>query len=188
LSFLPNVATGLTGADGAFEIDGLPPGPATLCVEARQSEALDPCIWDNKQTVQAVPASGTASGIAVTARRGVTVVIRVNDPESLMISDPTGVDIRISTHHGGFSFIPARTIVKDRNGKTFALVVPANGSVEIKPTTGKFTLVDGKGNGVNGNGNGPPIVVNAPASTGTTDLTKKTPDLTVQITGKTNHP
>lgn len=81
---LPPVAKNTrSGGDGAFEIEGLPAGDYSLCVQVRGSAYLDPCQREGRSGVT-LKTGQTAAAIAVRLQTGAVVSIGVEDPGKLM--------------------------------------------------------------------------------------------------------
>jgi hypothetical protein len=182
-SFVFSSANGLSGADGAFEIDGLPAGTFSLCAEKQGSRLLNPCIWGNPVGVT-LAADATASGASVKVQNGVAIIVRVADPQGVLAANPAKDDILIGMGHNKSPFLPARVIKKDATGRTQMLVVPPGLSFNLSVRSAAFSLEDGQGNAL---GASAALALTAatltPGTVQAIDPATATPNVTVKVKG-----
>ena len=120
------VQRAFAGADGSFQLTALPRGLYSLCVQAlvmtvrpKDDPFIDSCAWRELSPPSVTLATGQAlTGVALTAKRGYLLNIRVNDPATLLpaavgkagghqvwllIAGPLGLqqDIPITGHDAG---------------------------------------------------------------------------------------
>ena len=183
--FFPFPPVAASTATGGFEIDNLPAGKYTLCVEKPESTLLDPCLWTVPVTLD-VKAGATASGVSVVMSQGVELSILVQDGQGLL-ANAAADDVRVGTSYGRSTFIPAMVYARDATGKTMKLVVPPGLPLNLKVTSASFTLADAKGNAL-GAGGQIPVAGPPAAAAGIAAPVGGPPAITVQVTGTVGKP
>lgn len=73
-----------TGADGAFQLAGLPAGNFSLCVQAMGDSYLDPCQWNGSPTAITVVLGQTVSGVSVKVTAASILRVQVQDPKQVL--------------------------------------------------------------------------------------------------------
>jgi hypothetical protein len=68
-----------SGGDGAFQIEGLPAGQYSLCVQAPGDAYLDPCQWNGASAAVTLVSGQTAAGLSLRVTAASVVIIQVQD-------------------------------------------------------------------------------------------------------------
>ncbi|MFY9727137.1 MAG: carboxypeptidase-like regulatory domain-containing protein [Bryobacteraceae bacterium] len=138
------VFNALTGADGSFVMNGVPAGKYLLCAEKASAALLNPCFWSATPSTVTVAGGGNAS-VELTAQTGVSMIIRVNDPNGLLASDPSVDDILVSAKTASGLNILAVLASKDSSGRTMAVLVPQGAPVNLMIYSSRLSLTDNNG-------------------------------------------
>jgi hypothetical protein len=80
----PLVKNTKSGGDGAFQIQGLPAGTYSLCVQVAGDQYLDPCSWANTPTSVALTAGQAATGVSLKLAAASILSIQVQDPQNAL--------------------------------------------------------------------------------------------------------
>lgn len=73
-----------SGADGAFQIQGLPAGSYSLCVQAPGDGYLDPCQWNGAPTAVRLVSGQKATGLSIGLTTASVVTIQVQDAQKVL--------------------------------------------------------------------------------------------------------
>ena len=152
----PMSQTAKSGPGGAFQIQGLPAGTYSMCVQLPGDGYLNPCHWTaavsaaTPSTLSDVTlAPGQRStGNSLKMQTGSVLKVRVEDPGKLMDQKtPDGHDPHLTMGvwgpHG--LFYPAHVTGKDNTGADFQLTVPRDTALTFHISSKSFALADGAG-------------------------------------------
>jgi hypothetical protein len=172
---------GKTDGQGNFNLQGIPAGKYTICVQDLDNKHLDPCFW-SAATHLDMSNGKDVSNHQAQVTSAATLQVRVEDP--LRLSDPRVGEFEtlVAVVLPDGRLAPMNLVTSEASGKTFQLAVPTgNHKVAIKSSY--FTIVDGKGKALNdqdaGNGFKALPTVDAPVS-----ISKGMSYVAVTITGK----
>jgi hypothetical protein len=73
-----------SGGDGAFQIQGLPAGKYSLCVQAPGDAYLDPCQWNGAPATVTLVSGQTAAGVSLRITAASVVTIQVQDAQKVL--------------------------------------------------------------------------------------------------------
>ncbi|MBI4873844.1 MAG: carboxypeptidase regulatory-like domain-containing protein [Acidobacteria bacterium] len=73
-----------SGPDGAFQIQGLPAGKYSLCVQAQGDGYLDPCQWDGSPATVTLVSGQAAAGVALALAAASVVYVQVRDAHRVL--------------------------------------------------------------------------------------------------------
>ena len=73
-----------TGGDGAFQIQGLPAGEYSLCVQAPGDGYLDPCQWNGNPTTVTLASGQAAAGVTLRLTAASVLTIQVQDAQKVL--------------------------------------------------------------------------------------------------------
>jgi hypothetical protein len=175
------VFNGLTGADGSFAMKGVPAGEYLLCAEKASAALLNPCQWSATPNTVTVAAGADAS-VALTAQTGVSMIVRVNDPNGLLASSSGLDDILINAKTTSGLHVLAVPASKDSSGKTMTVLVPQDAPINLTVYSSKLSLTDDQGDSFTT----PNVAVTVSAPTGATANSASSDALTLTIQGKKN--
>ena len=102
-----------SGADGAFQIQGLPGGDFSLCVQLAGGAYLDPCAWNAKPTAVSLLPGQNAAGISLKLTAASMLTIQVKDAQKVMsqlTKDGRRPELSIGVWGPGGLFYPARMV------------------------------------------------------------------------------
>jgi hypothetical protein len=175
------VLNALTGADGSFTMKGVPAGEYRLCAEKASAALLNPCQWSATPNTVTVGA-GVDASVALTAQAGVSMTVRVNDPNNLLASNPSLDDILINAKTISGLHVLAVLASKDNSGKTMTMLVPQGAPINLMVYSSRLSLTDNQGDSFAT----PNVAVTVSAPTGATVNSASSAALTLTIQGKKN--
>ncbi len=73
-----------SGGDGAFQIQGLPPGEYSLCVQAPDDRYLEPGQWSGSPTAITLVSGQAAGGVSLRVTAASVVNIQVRDAQKVL--------------------------------------------------------------------------------------------------------
>jgi hypothetical protein len=73
-----------SGANGSFQITGLPAGSYSLCVQVPGSAYLDSCLWGGSGPVVKVADGQQSANNVLKLQKGATLSVVINDPNNEM--------------------------------------------------------------------------------------------------------
>src|SRR5271157_3171831 len=73
-----------SGGAGEFQIQGLPAGKYSLCVQAAGDQFLDPCMWTGIPTSVTLTAGQAATGVSLKLTAASILSIQVQDPQKAL--------------------------------------------------------------------------------------------------------
>jgi hypothetical protein len=138
------VFNALTGTDGSFAMNGLPTGKYLLCAEKASAALLNPCLWSATSNTVTV-AGGASASVALTAETGVSMTIRVSDPNGLLASNPSLNDILINAKTTSGRNVLAALASKDSSGQTMTVLVPQSAAINLGVYSSNLSLTDNQG-------------------------------------------
>lgn len=80
----PLAKTTKSGADGAFQLQGLPPGNYVLCAQVASGEYVNSCEWGAVPPEITLKSAQTLTGLVVALETSSIVTIRLRDPRNEM--------------------------------------------------------------------------------------------------------
>jgi hypothetical protein len=150
----PASQTTISSADGSFQIQSLPPGNYSLCVQLPGGGHLNPCEWEGIVPVIALAAGQTSAGNTLQLKPGATVKVRFQDAaQNLSQKTKQGYDPDLIVGVGGPRglFRPLHQAGKDNAGADFDLTVPSDLTLTLSVSSKSLTLADDKGGALPGN-------------------------------------
>jgi hypothetical protein len=73
-----------SGADGAFQIQGLAAGTYSICVQASSDQYLDPCRWNGTPVTVTLVSGQAAPGVLVRLTPASVLSIQIQDPQKAL--------------------------------------------------------------------------------------------------------
>ena len=148
---------GRTALDGTFTIQQLPAGKYSVCpalVPAEQAAAgsppfLNSCGWGLALSTAQVSPGQTVSGLRLVAPTGVTTIVVVNDPASILsaLPNPLAFDPKLQLIFrgpDGNPHIPS-LVSQGTAGRTYATTVPHDIALTLQVTLSQGTLLTSAG-------------------------------------------
>lgn len=143
-SGLPPVSqTTKSTTNGVFQLQNLPAGTYSLCVQIAGDGYLNPCDWGNNAPTVAgansaltvtLAAGQTSSGNLLKVQPGSVVQVRLQDTGQFLTQKTSAgynPDLALGVFGPKGVFYPAHTAVKDSSGATFQLTIPLNTAVTL---------------------------------------------------------
>jgi hypothetical protein len=123
--------TTVTGAAGAFQLQGLPEGDYTLCPRVPNSTWLNPCDWNFPTPTVTITRSAPTAAIKITLKRGAAVPIRINDSGQLLAQNEgktpgAGFLLEVTDSRPGSFFRLVPLVSQDATGRNHQIVIPLN--------------------------------------------------------------
>ncbi len=133
-----------TRPDGAFSLEGLPPGTYRVCVHA-PAGMLDPCHWSQTPPTVTLAPGEVVDTFRITVPRGALVKVRLKDAGKLLSKNEgkkadASVLVGVWTDRG--LFYPAAVVAEDSGGRDHAITVPYDLAVTLSAHSKFFKLAD----------------------------------------------
>jgi hypothetical protein len=125
-------------------MNGVPAGKYLLCAEKASAALLNPCLWSATPSTVTV-GGGRDASVALTAQTGVSMMIRVDDPNGLVAGDPSVDDILVSAKTASGHNVLAALASKDSSGRTMTVLVPQGAPVSLMIYSSRLSLTDDNG-------------------------------------------
>jgi hypothetical protein len=146
----PFSETAQTGADGSYQMQGLPAGSYSLCVQVPGDGYLDPCRFGGGAQPITLAAGQQSLGNIAKLKPASILKIRLNDASGLLTQytkDGHDPDLLIGVFGSGpqRTFFPAHLAGQDKAGTNYQVAVPldmpltfsiASNSLKLADTTG----------------------------------------------------
>ena len=122
-----------SGADGAFQIQGLVPGNYSICVQATNEQYLDPCLWGTNPVGVSLIAGQASTGISMKLTAASVLTVQVNDGQKVLkqlTKDGRRPDLSVGVWAPRGLYHPARAessaapVVGTQSATTYRLAVP----------------------------------------------------------------
>ena len=116
-----------SGADGAFQIQGLATGTYSLCVQAPGDQYLDPCLWDPSPTTVSLATIQNVTGISLKVTAASLLSIQIQDGQKLLSQltrDGRHPDLTLGVWGPKGLFYPAHATGGPARSPTFRGVLP----------------------------------------------------------------
>jgi hypothetical protein len=78
----PFTRTTKSGADGTFQVQSLPAGAFSICVQAPGDRYLDPCQWSGSPRAVSLAAGQSVPGVTVSLAAASVLQVQVQDPQN----------------------------------------------------------------------------------------------------------
>jgi len=145
-----------SGGDGAFQIEGLPAGTYSLCVQVEGDRYLNPCQWGGKPATVTLTSTQAASGISLRLTAASVWTIQLQDPQKLLgqnTKDGRRPDLSIGVAGPQGLYYPAHrsggSTVAGLSGGiatyTYQLGVPRDMALSLNIASRDLKLGDSKG-------------------------------------------
>jgi len=138
----------ITTSSGVFQVDGLPNGEYTLCVQAPSTTWLNPCEWSATRLTVAVSAGQRAVNKAIILKRAAVVSIRVDDPGKLLSQNEgkvQGAHLLIGVRSDKSVFHAASVTANGSAGRSYAVKIPFDAKVDLVVASSFFRINDAAG-------------------------------------------
>jgi hypothetical protein len=132
---------------GNLTVSGLPAGSYSLCARVPSSAYFDPCLW--QQPLVVAISANTTTAQALVLNRGVSVKIRLNDPNGLLpqvvdgVWTPHKISVGVVYAHGAYQAAPNTGV--DAAGRDYQLTVPAGVPFTLRLFSHDIALADQSG-------------------------------------------
>ena len=132
---------------GGFSIEGLPDGIYTACIQFRQNDWLNPCVWGGRPVAE-ISSRQRISKLDIVLKRAAKLSIRVNDPNGLFLAPEAksaGANLLIGVGGDNGMFFPAAVDSQDAVSRTYSVVVPFGRIIRLVLNSSYFKLTDASG-------------------------------------------
>ena len=157
----PASQTATTGSDGAFQVQHLPAGAYSLCVQVPGDTYLDLCQWSPASAAKVTLAAGqTSSGNALKIDKGSVLQVHIDDPGHLLAQKTSrGRDPQILIGVWGASslFFPVHATSKDTAGANFQVTVPRDTPLKLNVASKDLKLSNASGAAIAATGDQQPF-------------------------------
>jgi len=145
-----------SGADGAFQIQGLPAGRYSICVQVSGDAYLDPCQWNGSPSTVTLASGQAATGVSIKLVGASVLSIHVQDAQQIL-SQQTGdgrrPDVTIGVWGPKGLYYPARASGSAASanlqggipGYTYRLAVPRDTALNLYVASRDLKLGDAAG-------------------------------------------
>jgi hypothetical protein len=149
-----------TGGDGAYQIDNLPAGTYSVCVQTPDDAFLDPCQWNGSPTTIVLDAGQTAAGVSFALTAGSVLDIQVRDEQkvfSQLTKDGRRPELSLGVWGPDGLYHPARLSAGPNppgdpyNTIAYRLVVPPGAALKLQIASRDLRLGDAFGAALPGN-------------------------------------
>lgn len=145
----PFNATTNTAQDGSYTISRVPPGTYRICVQLPADSLLHSCLWNTgPEATVAVSGSQTANAPAVVAKKGRLLEVKVNDAQGLLDASERSKEftyVQPTVIGGPIGGLPMISSGRSRNGRDFALLIPADVPVNLLVRGRGVRVTDSRG-------------------------------------------
>lgn len=150
-SGLPPVSqTAQSGADGSYQLQSLPAGAYSLCVQVPGDGYLDPCQFGGTAQLITLSAGQQSTG-NVTKLKGASILkVRLNDSAGFLAQttkDGHEPDLLIGVFSTGpqRTFYPAHLAGRDKAGSDYQVAVPVDTALVLSVASSSVKLADANG-------------------------------------------
>jgi hypothetical protein len=146
----PLSQTTQTGADGSFQLQGLPADAFSLCVQVPGDGYLDPCQFGGLAYSVTFTASQQSTGNVMKLKPASILKVRLNDASSLLTQhtkDGHEPDLLIGVFGPGPQrvFYPAHLVGRDKAGSEYHVAVPLDMALTLSVASNSLKLADATG-------------------------------------------
>ena len=146
------LAKATSGADGAFQFNGLPPGKIVFCLQAPPPGLLDPCSWAGPPVSVTLAAGQKLTGVQLKVKKGSVLQVRLDDPgqklAALPVSGPLSgfvPDVLMGVFTAQRLFYPAGLASTDATGRNHQITVPFDTPLKFTIASKQLQLTDEAG-------------------------------------------
>jgi hypothetical protein len=146
-----------TGADGSYQLQNLPAGAFSLCVQVPGGDGyLDPCRFGSPTQSITLTAGQQSQGNVTKLKPASILKIRLNDASGLLTQytkDGHEQDLLIGVFGPSpqMTFYPAHLAARDKNGSDYHVSVPLNMPLTFSVSSNTLKLADSAGTPLPGN-------------------------------------
>jgi hypothetical protein len=155
-----------SGGDGTFDIQGLPAGKYSLCVQAPGDGYLDPCQWNGTPAAVTLVSGQAATGVALRLSAASVLNIQVQDAQNLLrqkTKDGRRPDLAVGVWGPKGLYYPARAAGgpsvagnpqpagKAVNNYSYQIAVPRDTALTLHISSKDLRLGDARGAALAGN-------------------------------------
>lgn len=161
--FPPFNAVVLTGADGTFNLNGVPSATYAICPRPLDTTLIPPCNWGNEPKVT-VAAGQKVVMRPIVLQTGAELYVRVNDPNgtrSQKEGKVAGASLFLGVRAASGHVVPIPLTATDGAGFDHRLTVPTATDLVIVAFSNAFSLLDSTGAAIGKNGLA--LTINIPA-------------------------
>lgn len=170
---VPLSQTARTAPDGSFQVERLPEGAYTLCVQVPDGGHLDPCQWSASPVSATLSTGQKVTGLQIALRKTSKLRVRIEDPNHHLAprsvrTEAPQISLGVITPLGATS--PAVLTSTDANGRTYEIAVALDVPLSLTVVGKHLILADANGSKVTSSG----AVLNFQHVTGSANQTSYT--------------
>ena len=150
-SGLPPVSqTAQTGLDGSYQLQSLPAGAYSLCVQVLGDGYLDPCQFGSPAQPITLTAGQQSAGNVTKLKPASILKVRLNDASGLLTQttkDGHELDLLIGVFSSGAqrTFYPAHLAGRDKTGSSYQVAIPLDTPLNLSVASSSLNLADAAG-------------------------------------------
>jgi Carboxypeptidase regulatory-like domain len=139
-----------TGVDGSYQLQSLPAGAYSLCVQVLGDGYLDPCRFGSPAQPITLMAGQQSAGNVTKLKPASILKVRLNDASGLLAQltkDGHAPDLLIGVFGSGAqrTFYPAHLAGRDKTGSDYQVAIPLDTPLNLSVASGTLTLADAAG-------------------------------------------
>ena len=139
-----------TSPNGAFTLNAVAAGSYMICVQAPVTAAvLDPCVWSPKPLIVTLLPGQNVTGQTIQLQNATSLQIAIADPTGLIVANegqtPGGHLVFGTWGAGNHFYVRASITSQTKTSRTYQIIVPQGGQVDLDMETKLYKLQDATG-------------------------------------------
>ena len=145
----PASQTATTASNGSFQVQHLPAGVYSLCVQVPGDTYLALCQWSPASAAKVPLAAGqTSTGNALKIDKGSVLQVRIDDPGNLLgkkTKDGRNPHLLVGIWASNGSFYPLHVGSKDTAGSNFQVTIPRDTPLKLQVASKDLKMANANG-------------------------------------------